>query len=707
MSITKKRKVLPSRKLVKGHTMSKAKLVRWYGLLSFMLNLHLVTLLVIFIIPFALYLHHLSPSVYGGDVGDFLTAIAVKGVAHPSGYPLFTLLGIVFSHFPVSQTLAWKVGLISVISSAVSVVFLYLIVLELVKKGTLAFIAAFTLAFSYIFWLYAEVAEVFALTNLFILLLLYLAIRFYKTRRIIYLYALSFFAGLSLTHHEFIVLLFPSLLLLTVGADHRRILHPRIFLPCLLLFILALLPYVYIPIAASQNPPINWDNVVTVKNFIRLVLRLDYGWQGDSEGVSMSLRLLALKTYVLDLWTKLSPTVIITSALGMVWLLGKKKYMLFSSLFLGFFLTGPSFVLYGFRPPDETFGHGVVERFYMFSTIFLCIFFPLGISFIVETLQRRLLRLSAVFSKKLYAYIFGLPFLIVPFVFATANWQKTDLHDVWIGDLLALDMLSPLPENSTLFLAGDSELFNTQYAHYALGVRKDIEIVSLGAPASSHIFYEKRHEIMEKDKNVSETEADFQTLLSLAREVSVFSNVTLFYKDRDGKELLWIPYGLVYKLGSQTDSAMSKEAYLAEQEAILQSFHLPRNLKSPTYVNLTISDIPILYAEAYVGVGDYLIFRYNDWEKAREYYEKALSYKENTYGAYIGLGNYYLNKVACEDAERLFNNALTLRVERKIAYAMLYETYNMCFQNKQKAKQTANTFFETFGTSLYAEMKIR
>src|SRR6185503_2237763 len=40
--------------------------------------------------PLALYLLTLSPTVNGGDSGEFITVAWVLGVAHPSGYPLHT-----------------------------------------------------------------------------------------------------------------------------------------------------------------------------------------------------------------------------------------------------------------------------------------------------------------------------------------------------------------------------------------------------------------------------------------------------------------------------------------------------------------------------------------------------------------------------------------------------------------------------------------
>src|SRR3990170_4740449 len=125
--------------------------------------------LVLFLFTFSIYAINLSPSVYGGDSGDFLTAAITNGVPHPSGYPLYTIIGIIFTSLPGAFTLAWKYALASALFSALSVALLYFITHELVKKRSLAIATSLILAFSYPFWLYAEIVEVFALQSFFII----------------------------------------------------------------------------------------------------------------------------------------------------------------------------------------------------------------------------------------------------------------------------------------------------------------------------------------------------------------------------------------------------------------------------------------------------------------------------------------------------------------------------------------------------------
>lgn len=181
-----------------------------YGKTKINKILTLLLQVLIFLSTFSVYLHNLSPSVYGGDSGDFLSAIAVKGVAHPSGYPLFMLLGILFSYLPFDQTLAWKVSLLSAIFTSLTNVLIFIFVYRFSKNRILALISAFSYAFIFPIFLYAEVTEVFALHYFLLLFDFYLAYLFFDKQKIIYFYLFSIFLGLSFANNELILLILPA-----------------------------------------------------------------------------------------------------------------------------------------------------------------------------------------------------------------------------------------------------------------------------------------------------------------------------------------------------------------------------------------------------------------------------------------------------------------------------------------------------------------
>src|SRR6267142_5694231 len=76
----------------------------------------------------------LSPTVawvnLGEDSGDLLAASATLGIPHPTGYPLFVLLGRLASLVPVGSV-AFRINLVAAIAGAAGAYFLARFVLEL------------------------------------------------------------------------------------------------------------------------------------------------------------------------------------------------------------------------------------------------------------------------------------------------------------------------------------------------------------------------------------------------------------------------------------------------------------------------------------------------------------------------------------------------------------------------------------------------
>src|SRR2546421_10948545 len=60
-----------------------------------------------------------------GDSPELITAAATLGVAHEPGYPLFTMLGHLFSLFPFGS-IPFRINLLSVVCHALTVGVIYL-----------------------------------------------------------------------------------------------------------------------------------------------------------------------------------------------------------------------------------------------------------------------------------------------------------------------------------------------------------------------------------------------------------------------------------------------------------------------------------------------------------------------------------------------------------------------------------------------------
>lgn len=654
--------------------------------------------ILLFVFTFVLYIHHLSKSVFGGDVGDLVTAAAVGGVPHPPGYPLFTLLGFILTRFNFS-TPAFMVGLISAFSSSLAILFFHLLVNHLTKNKLITLLSSLILAFSYFFWFYAEIAEVFALNNLFVILLFYLAVIYGFSRENKILFLLSFILGLSLTNHHTIILIFPSLIIIILKPLLKVVFkNLKIVLVSSLFFILGFSLYLYVPIASSFNPPVNWDRVKDLPSFLHLLLRKDYGTfnAGVFASPNFLQRLIILKVYFLDLITQLTPPVVIVSLLGGL-LLFLKNRLLFISLFLGFVLSGPVFVAYAGFPLFGSFFVGIYERFFITSSIILLLFFSFGLIFIVKGA-------SKIFSKKTFSHLVLGVFIVIPIFLFNYNFPKTNLHNVWIGDYLAYDFLSPLPKNTVLLLSGDTVLFNSWYLHYVLNVRPDAQVVNLnGLAGDAYLEKERRGFVKKYPKLEKDQDLVIKVIEEIAKNRPVFSYNGV--QPKKGKKLSWIPYGLSFKLTS--DTVLSKESYLKETSEIWQKLHVPKkeDRKNLALGSLSISEIPSIYANASLATGNFFLSTYRDEDLAFTFYEKALGIDPNYAKTYEVLGAYYLSKKECSSSEKNLKRAIGLSPFDKLSYYFLYTVYKSCFKNNTMASEVVSNYRKVSETDLLKEME--
>ena len=97
----------------------------------------LLDLLIAFLLAgaaFALYVATLAPTVLAGDGGEFQFVPYLLGVAHPTGYPLYTLLGWAWSHLLPVGDVAYRLNLFSAFWAALAVGFLYLTTRSLLRQ---------------------------------------------------------------------------------------------------------------------------------------------------------------------------------------------------------------------------------------------------------------------------------------------------------------------------------------------------------------------------------------------------------------------------------------------------------------------------------------------------------------------------------------------------------------------------------------------
>lgn len=204
----------------------------------------------IFLACVLLYWPGLSPSVVAGDGGEFQALSYVLGIAHPTGYPLFLLLGWIAAHLPLGGDVAYRLNLFSLLTGAGAMVFFYLVLRELDIRQAVAALSTLLLASAPRLWMHADAVEVYPLSVLLILLASWLLLRWGKGRAKLWVVALAL--GFGLTHHISFRLLGPAVLAYLFLVEPRLLLHPRQWLPALPALVLPLALYAYVPLRAAN-----------------------------------------------------------------------------------------------------------------------------------------------------------------------------------------------------------------------------------------------------------------------------------------------------------------------------------------------------------------------------------------------------------------------------------------------------------------------
>lgn len=203
-----------------------------------------------------LYWRTAAPTVLPGDSGELQFAAWGFWLAHPTGYPLYLILGGLFQHlFPLGDP-AFRLNLFSAVCSAAAVGVSTLVFWQVTHSRAASLIAAFTFAVSPLLWSQATRAEVYALNTLFVVVLscLGLSWRARPQRATAIAFAVTF--GLSLAHHRTTILLIPAFAALILNrldwGDAGHVLKRIGFYT--LIAAVPLLLYLYVPLRAGATP---------------------------------------------------------------------------------------------------------------------------------------------------------------------------------------------------------------------------------------------------------------------------------------------------------------------------------------------------------------------------------------------------------------------------------------------------------------------
>ncbi|MDY6796142.1 MAG: DUF2723 domain-containing protein [Actinomycetota bacterium] len=473
--------------LKKTMTKAKALLERYYRTVPIyrLSGRDKLTALSLTLFFFLLYLYTCSHGVnIAGDSPEIIATSYSLGIVHQPGYPLCTMIGYLFSHIPIGSV-AFRVNFLSVLFHSLALLFLFLALLKMVRRPTVAAIAVSALGFSHLFWFYSQIAEVFPFNDFFAVLLIFVAVMVRErwvggdtrgSRRLFLL--LAFLCGLSLTNHHTILLIYPGLLLFTIYPLLSVIKRPKFLLLSLLLFILGLTPYIYLPLRAAQNPYLNFGDPSTFSSFISSATRSYYGsatlWRGPTASHRLDL--------VFDFFNNLGLQVylygMVLGAIG-VFRAARKRFGDFLPLLTAFFFAGIVFPLMANVRLRGIFDVSTIERFYLLPTIIFVYFIGFGAAAVVDWVKGLISSLRA--REDLKRGLSWVVVLLVALPFLLPTWTKSAevnlKYDV-LGEVYIDDLVSSVEEGSLIFVQGDVPIELMGYYETVVEDRKEVILLT-------------------------------------------------------------------------------------------------------------------------------------------------------------------------------------------------------------------------------------
>ena len=425
---------------------------------------------------FVLYASTLAPTVLSGDGGEFQFVPYLAGIAHPTGYPLYTLLGWVWSHLLPVGDVAYRLNLFSAFWAALAVALVYPTARILVRQALpdltpsihrlLAVWASATLAVTPTLWSQSIIAEVYGLHILVVVLVLYLVLMWgdrtaggAPDHRFLLGAALAY--GLGLAHHATTLLLAPAILIYILLVDRQILGRWRLLLQALALILLPLLLYLYIPLRAPHTPYLRLDLAAetqlvlyenTLGNLLRFISGGPFGGAVDL-GVDLGARIQGAWGFLLD---EVGWLGVLLAAAGLLQMIIRRRWELVALTGLAYLVSVAFNLVYTI---------GDIYVMYIPSYLIVVLWMAAGVGALAALLRNR---------ANLSALIVAL-FFLLPLWMAFGNYAAIDQSDNHQARQRWEAILSePLPPGAILISDDRNNIMPLWYLQYIEDQRPDL-----------------------------------------------------------------------------------------------------------------------------------------------------------------------------------------------------------------------------------------
>ncbi|HAH07807.1 MAG TPA: hypothetical protein DCM05_15005 [Elusimicrobia bacterium] len=493
------------------------------------------------------------------DSGDLAASALTLGVAHPPGYPLYSLGAKAWLELFGLGNAAYRLHVFSALLGALACA---LVFRALARGGSReagasgAAAAALLLGLAPAFRHLSVVSEMYSLNAcLAALLLLLLSREGGASPR--ELCAGALVLGLGLGNHQTLLAAAPLLL----AAGWRKLRSSRALWGLALLFVLAgLLVYAYLPLRSSLEPALDWGEPRALRSFLRMLTRADYG--GVRLHPERPAGLLLLSGWLDGL--RLSAAVF-SKELGLsgaaLFLLGcwSGRGALRSGALAGFLLSGPLFVVWANLDPAKPETYAILEPHLVLPLLFAAVLAGLG----AQALFGRFQAGGKAAAAALLAALWPWPSTGLPV-------SHREDFSAWDYGTALLDSLKP---GTVLVDPDDPTAFTLSYLLHAHARRPDVVPFLYFRTRWGYEQLRRRHPELLPPREIRSGQELVSAVVSKAFQDGRPLAVDLPQKTPSGASAF--PVGLAYRLSVAPPGREDARALLSESLTLRELLRLP------------------------------------------------------------------------------------------------------------------------------------
>jgi len=387
---------------------------------------------------FAVYACGACPTIYVGDSGELVTAVHTLGIPHPSGYPLYVMLGKAWTILVPVGSIAWRMSLFSAACAAAACSVLYWLCRQLALHRLAAVLAALLLAFGPSFWGEANVQRVYSLGALFLLMATAATLCWYRHRETRCLVLAFFLCGLGAANHTFMAINALAIGVFAAAVRPNAFLNLRTLGKSTVAFAVGLAPYLYLPLRSLADPPLDWGNPETPRALMNVILRRAFWDRAWMEGPRDLLPIMA--DYLYGLGSELAWMGAALAIGGIIVSWKRDRLALLPLAVMIANLVAVSF--HGSR--NDIF---IWHRYYIPSYAMAALLAGLGCHTLLSKLPKPLVWLP----------------LVIPAILMTSGWHQFDRSRYRIAETYSRAVLDSLSPGARLIATDDNVLFVLLY----------------------------------------------------------------------------------------------------------------------------------------------------------------------------------------------------------------------------------------------------